>query len=861
MTEPSESIYVWQQEALHAWRSHEHRGVIEAVTGAGKTRVGILAAREAVGAGVKTVVIVPTNELLEQWVQNASRSMPWAKIGRLGGGHHDDLVQNDLVIGTVHSVAAVYREGSTRLVSPGRSGLLIADECHRYAAKTFADALSENFTWRLGLTATYERDDQLHTSVLDAYFGGIVYRLWYDRALADHVISEFDIALVAVDLDAERRVEYEALSERLRQTRQSLRGYLPAAARHDAEIPYGVILRLFIRWSADRGQSARNTLARRYVGLLAQRKNLLADAPCKLDALDALSSVISHSQGTLIFTQTQQAARQAIDRLAQHGQTALAVHSGLAREERRAGMQRFREHDVNVLAAPKVLDEGIDVPEADLGVVLAANRSRRQMVQRLGRVIRRKTGGRSGRFVVFYARDTVEDPQIHGDDYLNDILHFARQLMFCDDVQDPMLQRFLEPANERAGVVEVPQPTCVEDPEEQRIGKIAEELSVESEVAEQLQGTHLTADIFRDYKRRIARFPLIDKAEEQRLGRLRQCGDEARKKLDAREYENRRQRRQLDRADRAGRRATQAFLQANLRLVVSVAKRYFPGRSPGLDIIDIVQEGNCGLVRAVEKFDPERGNKFSTYATWWIRQSITRALADQSRTIRLPVHFVEQLNSMRKSLKRVQGLSQPAPTNEDWRCSTPIERVQRGIATPAETRAVIADAMQIDVTKVEELQRNDRSLLSLDHPHWILDGGRVTLGSLRDTLVSDDEPVDASVEREERQLWIEDVLSQLSTRDAEIICRRFGFKYGNEETCEEIGERVGVTRGRVCQIINQCLKEWRETISRDPAVSSIMIRYETRHFQHMRSQTKAADLVSPELCFTDDANVSAHAQV
>jgi RNA polymerase primary sigma factor len=264
----------------------------------------------------------------------------------------------------------------------------------------------------------------------------------------------------------------------------------------------------------------------------------------------------------------------------------------------------------------------------------------------------------------------------------------------------------------------------------------------------------ISDDSVRLYLREIGKIPLLNSEEELALAQKVVSGDK---------------------------RAKDAMAEANMRLVVSIAKRYV-GR--GLDLLDLIQEGNTGLLRAVEKFDPDRGFKFSTYATWWIRQAITRAIADQARTIRIPVHMVETINKLLRTQRRLTQELNREPTNEE-----------------------IGAAMEMDVDKVEHIMKIKQDISSLD-------------ASVRDdeedSVLGDfieDEDTKTPTESASEQLLkeqVKQILGTLTEREQKILKLRFGLEDGKSHTLEEVGQEFSVTRERIRQIEAKALAKLRK---------------------------------------------------
>ncbi|WP_255770927.1 sigma-70 family RNA polymerase sigma factor [Pseudarthrobacter sulfonivorans] len=767
-------LYAWQQEALKAWHSNGRRGVIEAVTGSGKTRVGIAAAFEAVRQGIKVLILVPTAELQRQWLASLRRDLPTARRGALGDGRSDSLDNVDILVAIVHSAS------DRETLRAHKAGLIIADECHRYAAPMFTGALQEGYAWRLGLTATYERSDGEHENLLTPYFGGVIYKLWYDRALKDEVIAPFDIALVGVDLTASEQVDYDEFSDQMSEAARNLESYADIPRR-----PFHQFIAAVAALAASESPSRESTVARKYMRAMSSRLTLLAEAKTKYLALAALKETVDQSRGTLVFTQTQESARRAQELYTSLGSKASAVFSGMAKDDRRQGMDDFRSGASQILAAPRLLDEGIDVPEAALGIIVAANRSQRQMVQRLGRVIRKKADGRPGRLVVLYSKGTVEDPDVQGEEFLGKVLPFARNVEFFDIKKDmDRLQDFLRQAE-----ASVPEPVLVpprldppaNEPQVDEIQPTSFDLE-DQEWPEELSGLEgFSDDAVSDYLRRAGRAELLTAEQEVELAQEIEAGLFASHLLADGTPRGRKESRELRAIALLGERAADALLEANLRLVVSNAKRYV---NHGLDFMDLIQEGNIGLHRAVCKFDYTLGNKFSTYATWWIRQAVTRALADQGRIIRLPVHMVEQIH-------KVLSVQREAAKNG---LVYSLEELGRLTGNSAE--------------KVEQLLSLDRPVFSLD---YLVPDGRGGLEALGEQLV-DPTDIDAFEYMASEQLTarIHTMLDGFTEREAAVIAMRFGLTDGENKTLDEIGRVYGVTRERIRQIERKTMDRLKE---------------------------------------------------
>ena len=255
----------------------------------------------------------------------------------------------------------------------------------------------------MGLSATYARDDG-NLAWLDPYFGGTCLQLGYRRSLAEQVTARFTVTMLGVRFGPDEQARYDELSDQMWSLwiRLVERCGLPAQ-------PFEAFLKALGQLAESDGDGA--GVARSYRQAMLERRRLLADAPAKDAALAGLAPAIADADRAIVFTQTIAASERAALALDGCGLRSGVVHSALSRDERAALLSGFAAGHLDVLAAPRVLDEGIDVPAADIALIAAASRSRRQMVQRMGRVLRRKPDGRRARFAVLFVEDTVEDPR------------------------------------------------------------------------------------------------------------------------------------------------------------------------------------------------------------------------------------------------------------------------------------------------------------------------------------------------------------------------------------------------------------------------------------------------------------------
>jgi RNA polymerase primary sigma factor len=398
------------------------------------------------------------------------------------------------------------------------------------------------------------------------------------------------------------------------------------------------------------------------------------------------------------------------------------------------------------------------------------------------------------------------------DETLDDLSEVEEESESADPLYKQLLESGFEVVEEEklkgAGLADL------EEPPDAELDRVEEELEGQEEQPVEdvldLEGPELTRDPVRMYLREIGRVNLLTAEEEVMLARKIQQGVRASKQLEKDGLDPakiKKLKRMVDAGDQARRR----LAEANLRLVVSVAKRYI-GR--GMNFLDLIQEGNIGLLRAVEKFDHRRGYKFSTYASWWIRQAISRAIADQARTIRIPVHMVETINRLIRTQRRLLQELGREPTSKEISLEMDLlseeDRlaIDQARATGQPLDPAVERRWRRAATKVRRIIRIAQEPMSLETP----------IGSEENSYLGDfieDESVVGPVDAASKQLLkeqMQDILDSLSERERKVLEMRFGLLDGQGRTLEEVGQEFGVTRERIRQIEAKALRKLRHPI-------------------------------------------------
>ncbi len=427
-------LYRWQLDALEAWLACGRRGVIEAVTGSGKTNLAMAAVIDAYRRDQFVLVVVPSRVLIEQWYERLTETIPNCRIGRLGDNHTDRPPSCDVLITTRHSAAAHQPKPPE-----GEGGLIIADECHGFGGGVLRKSLIGQYNERLGLTATLERSDDAVEKILLPYFGGVCFRYDFAGAIADGVCAQPRVAFVSVPLTKEERLDYVATEAKLVDSRRTLRSIPGMPIDHFGEF-LAAVNHLAANDAGPQGRAANE-----YLKAFAKRREIVATSTSKYEALGRFAPGIKTADGALIFTETVRAANHAVNRLDPY--VSIEVITGSTPKiEREQILENLRSGALDAVAAPRVLDEGVDVPDANLGIVVSASRTRRQMIQRMGRILRRKAVGSGACFVIIFARDTSEDPTASEDrdGFLDEIERISESSQIFEQKNFDELDKFLD---------------------------------------------------------------------------------------------------------------------------------------------------------------------------------------------------------------------------------------------------------------------------------------------------------------------------------------------------------------------------------------------------------------------------------
>ena len=443
-------LRAWQKEAFEAWRGAGNCAIVEAVTGTGKTRVGVAAIVSARSLNQQVLVVVPTIDLLEQWHTEVKQHLPSVSVGRRGNGHRDDFRHSSVLITTIQSAIM---KGAPQ---PRPGALMIADEVHRYGTDGFARVFTDRYDHRLGLTATLERQDEGVDTHILPYFRTTIAGCDFARGRRDNVLAPVRVMTVAIEFTPEERTKFEEHDAIARDARKNLINKYDCVAS-----PFGEFMKTVTKLAEQR-DLPEGRLASRYLSAFSKRRSLLADCQGKVDSLGTLAPALAKSDRSIVFSETKASAEAGSAVLREHGVQSSAYSSGLDRLARTRVLQQFRSGALTNLVAPRVLDEGIDVPAVDVGVIIASSSSRRQMIQRMGRVLRLKPGNRAAAFVIMYVPGTIEDPALGAHEaFLEQLLEIAEEQVDVPIAQAPTLltgwlTRPVEPKPEPARVPSKP---------------------------------------------------------------------------------------------------------------------------------------------------------------------------------------------------------------------------------------------------------------------------------------------------------------------------------------------------------------------------------------------------------------------
>jgi RNA polymerase primary sigma factor len=369
---------------------------------------------------------------MRQWSDLLTKALPKARVGQLSGAAKDSLASHNVVVAIVNSFR---NNADSPAFQPGSVGLLVADEAHRYGSSENGKALSERFSRRLALSGSFERNDDGIETTLRPYFGDTIMEYGYGPALADGVVAPFHLGLVGVRFKGDESDRYEAANERCSDAWKKLLDWYDYPEEWKSFFAR-VVTRLKIAAQQRDFFDQEAQLCGQYMDGFSERRTVLAEAESKYDVVASLGDRFEQLSGTLVFVETKDGAYYVAERL-EATTSVLALSSDDSTKDRMHGLKAFERGDMKVLCTPRILDEGIDVPEAELAVVIATSRTKRQLIQRMGRVIRLKADGRHARLLLLYVIGTPEDPETGGHEAFLDAVveHAASTNVFS--AEDP----------------------------------------------------------------------------------------------------------------------------------------------------------------------------------------------------------------------------------------------------------------------------------------------------------------------------------------------------------------------------------------------------------------------------------------
>jgi RNA polymerase primary sigma factor len=425
-------LYEWQVDAVTAWAANQRRGIVQAVTGSGKTLVALEAIRRHLQTKKsKAVVLVPTTPLLDQWHSSVTRKLG-VNVARLGGGYdrRSELRRQWRVLVCVGNSAKLYLRDL--LSAEECSLLLVADECHRFGTEAYANCGLFDIPWAgtIGISATPDRPyDEGFKEILVPLLGDIVYKYNLAQALEDETVADLRVALVDVPFTSGESEAYDLYSDVVKRLKKRILSSYPDVRRGKAFFS-DVKARRAEEAAADESSPKPATV---YLDMVQKRQDVLVLAEMRLRFLfdDAIIRIV-RSKKTLIFHKRISACCEIAKHLGTKGIRAGLHHSELSPSARKDVLEEFRRNTLGTVVSAETLTEGIDVPDASLAIVAAGSREQRALIQKTGRVLRRSEEKGVARVIIIYVRGTVEDPRLmfsddeNGDDFISELREMGK---------------------------------------------------------------------------------------------------------------------------------------------------------------------------------------------------------------------------------------------------------------------------------------------------------------------------------------------------------------------------------------------------------------------------------------------------